>query len=60
MYELKLADGRIVTWEGKDGVDASKRYAVAYPGVVVIAWREADNGIHIGLLPIVQNKDGRP
>lgn len=61
MYELKLADGRVVTWEGRDGIDACHRYADSHPGAIVIAWREADrHGIHIGQLPIVQGKDGRP
>lgn len=61
MYELKLAGGKTVVWQGKDGLDACHRYADAHPGSVVIAWREADRvGLHVGLLPIEQNKGGRP
>lgn len=38
-YELKLKGGKKVVWDGKDGVDASWRYAEAHPGVTIIAWR---------------------
>ena len=38
-YELLLADGRRVTWDGADGIDACRRYADAHRGAVVLAWR---------------------
>jgi hypothetical protein len=41
-YELRLAGGKTAIWDGKDGKDASQRYADAHPGVVITAWREAD------------------
>lgn len=48
-YELKLTDGRIVTWQGKDGLDACVRYADANPGCyAVIAWREPRAQLRIG------------
>lgn len=40
VYELKLADGRVVTWQGKDGVNAAVRYVDAHWDAVVVAWRE--------------------
>lgn len=38
-FELKLATGEKVVWEGKDPDDASRRYADCFPGSVVVAWR---------------------
>jgi hypothetical protein len=38
-YEVKLEDGRIVTWSGEDGPDACARAADCL-GVAAIAWRE--------------------
>lgn len=53
MFELKLGDGKIVTWEGKDGPAAARRYADAHPGVVVVAWRYPRYDLVIGLINIV-------
>jgi hypothetical protein len=39
-YELLLGDRTVVSWQGRDGVDAAVRYADAHPGVTVLAWRE--------------------
>jgi hypothetical protein len=38
-FELKLADGRVVEWQGTDGVDASRRYVDAHRDAAVVAWR---------------------
>lgn len=48
VYELKLADGRVVTWQGRDGVDAAIRYAGAHRGVSVVAWREPRVQFRVG------------
>jgi hypothetical protein len=48
-FELKLQDGKVATWDGKDGLDAARRYVDTCGGTVV-AWREADRyGIHVGI-----------
>ena len=48
-YELKLTDGRVVRWKGKDGLDACIRYADAHPGCfAVIAWREPRVKLNVG------------
>ncbi len=47
MYELKLASGKVVTWEGKNGLNACERYADAHPGETVIAWRDIPVGLFI-------------
>lgn len=52
-YELKLASGKVVKWEGKDGVDAAKRYVDCNREAVVIAWRYPPHGLSIGVKPIV-------
>ena len=38
-WDLKLADGRVVQWDGLDGLGASTRYVDCHPGTVVVAWR---------------------
>ena len=43
-FELKLSDGQVVTWQGKDGIDAATRY-VDCKGGTVIAWRDIPVGI---------------
>jgi len=52
-FELLLADKSVVTWNGSDGINAAKRYADAHPGATVIAWREVQHGLSVGLLPII-------
>lgn len=57
-FEVKLATGQIVTWSGRDGMDACRRYVAAHPGAVAVAWRPADrHGVFPGLLPIVEGGD---
>ena len=58
-YELKLIDGRKVTWQGKDGQDACRRYIDAHPGATIVAVRAAERvGVFVGLLPI--KEPGQP
>ena len=38
-FELKLADGRRVVGEGRDGEDAARRYVDAHRDAVVVAFR---------------------
>jgi hypothetical protein len=52
-FELLLIDGRIVTWAGSDGVNAARRYALAHPEATVIACREVQWGVSVGLLKII-------
>lgn len=42
MFDLKLADGQVVTWQGSTGEDAARRYVDAHRDAAVIAWRNAD------------------
>lgn len=39
-YQLKLTDGRVVSWTGQTGEDAARRYVDAQRGTAVAAWRE--------------------
>ena len=39
MFELKLPDNEVVTWEGSDGEDAARRYVDAHREATIIAWR---------------------
>lgn len=38
-FDLKLASGKTVSWNGKDGEDASRRYVDCHRDAVVVAWR---------------------
>lgn len=40
-FELKLASGQVVKWDGEDPVDAVLGYTGSHPGTTVIAWRHA-------------------
>ena len=40
-YELKLVNGEVVIWDGKDWKDAAQRYVDAHPEAKVCAFREA-------------------
>lgn len=54
-FELKLSDGgKIVSWLGKDGVDAATRYAAEHAGAVVIAWRYPKVAVVVGIPRIVE------
>ena len=47
LYELKLANGKWVRWQGADGEDAAYRYADAHRGVTVVACREISTGVFV-------------
>jgi hypothetical protein len=42
MFELMLASGKVVRWQGASGEDASRRYVDAHRDAAVVAWRNAD------------------
>ena len=46
-YQLLTADNVVIDWQGKDGVDASKRCADARQ-VTIIAWREPRVQLRVG------------
>lgn len=49
MYELKLADGRKVRWDGPSGPEAARRYVDAHREATVVAWRTwPRQGIFVG------------
>jgi hypothetical protein len=48
MYELKLASGAVVTWNGASETDAAKRYADCHRDATVIATRPIRHGLFIG------------
>lgn len=48
LFELKLSTGEVVTWDGRDGVDASERYVDVHRDAAVLAWREPRHGLFIG------------
>ena len=52
-FELLLSDGKTVTHDGHDGIDAARRYVAAHPEATVIAWREVRHGVSVGLLKII-------
>lgn len=48
-WELKLAGGRTVIWNGTSGEDAAQRYAASHPTAVVIATRNYPRtGLFVG------------
>jgi hypothetical protein len=49
-FELKLDNGKIVTWVGENGEDASRRYADC-KGDAVVAWRHPRYELVIGVDP---------
>lgn len=50
-YELRLANGTVVTWRGTSGENAAQRYADAHQGAVVIGYRYANRH---GFFPYVK------
>jgi len=49
-YQLKVIVNGLpvkMTWVGKDGPDAVKRYQDMYPDHTVVAWREIPFGLFI-------------
>lgn len=54
-YELKLANGKSVIWEGEDAINAAKRYVDCHREDIVIAWREYPRyGIFLGTQNIIE------
>ena len=53
-FELKLASGKVVTWEGESGEDAAFRYADCHRDVTVVAWRHVRHGLFIGPREIIE------
>ena len=53
-FELKLASGKVVTWEGSSGEDAALRYVDMYQGATVVAWRHVRHGLFIGSREIIE------
>ena len=49
VFDLKLASGKVVRWEGQSGEDAARRYVDTFRGETVIAWRVPPQGLRIGL-----------
>lgn len=46
-YELKLSNGKVVSWVGETGEDAAKRYADAHRESKLVAWRPKPHGVFI-------------
>ena len=56
-YELKLLNGRIVVWEGKDETDAIERYVDSHRDETVIAIRNYPrHGVFVGSKKIIDHK----
>ena len=60
MFELKLEDGKVIKWEGRDGLDACHRYADSHPGIAVIAWRYPRYELRIGMPRTIVGPNGAP
>jgi hypothetical protein len=58
-YQLKLASGQVVTWQGKSGEDAARRYVDIHRDAAVIGWRVPPHGLAFGLKPIAEPGNGR-
>lgn len=56
-YELRLASGRVVQWDGASPEDASRRYVGAHPGETVVAWRHVRPDLRIGTQRILEPGD---
>lgn len=59
-WELKLADGRIVTWPGCCEIGAARRYEADHPGERVVATRPAPIDIVVGFRPDMIIEPGHP
>ena len=53
VFELKLADGSTVKWEGESGEHAARRYVDLHPGAVVFAWRYPRYEFKPGMIRII-------
>lgn len=47
-YELRLADGSVVTHDGTDPINAAQRYVDRHRDAVVVAWRTPRHGLFVG------------
>lgn len=45
-YDLRLADGKTVEWDGASEEDAARRYVGQYPAAVVVAARLSRQHTH--------------
>jgi hypothetical protein len=52
-FEPRLADGRVVEWDGTDGPEAARRYVECFKDAVVVAWRWPKYVIGIGYKEIL-------
>lgn len=58
-YELKLASGRRVVWDGVSPEDAIRRFLDCHRGETVVAWRHADrHGLFVGYERIIEPEPG--
>jgi hypothetical protein len=48
IYELRLATGMVVRWQGHDERDAAERYADSHRDAVVVATRPIRHGLFVG------------
>lgn len=53
-YELKLASGKVVKWEGKNGIDAAQRFVDCHRTEAVVATREVQHGLFFGIKNIIE------
>lgn len=59
-FELKLANGKVVVWEGRDGEDAARRYVDCHRDQSVVATRSPRFGLVIGFDPNRLIEPGHP
>lgn len=50
-FQLKLATGKVVTWNGTSGPDAAVRYVDCFRGAEVVAWRAITTNILVHVNP---------
>ena len=48
-FELMLASGKRVMWNGRNGVDAAHRYVDCHAGASVTAWRTPRVSLSVGI-----------
>lgn len=58
--EFKLSDGRIVTWQGNDPIDAASRYVDTFRDAEIVAWRMPGKGIRVWSGRPIIDPSGRP
>jgi len=47
-WELRLEDGRVVSWQGASGEEAARRYVDAHRDAVVVAVRRPPVALVVG------------